>query len=82
MLYRLRGIRKTQLVLKYIRLYKEKYTVIFWLNVNDDDSLRLSFRGIALEVLKHHPSNNILTSVDLEGNLDLVVNVVKAWLDI
>ncbi|KIN06734.1 hypothetical protein OIDMADRAFT_156216 [Oidiodendron maius Zn] len=76
------GIGKTQLAIEYVRLHKEKYTAIFWLNANDEDSLRLSFRGIAQEVLKHHPSNSMLASVDLEGNLDLVVNAVKAWLDI
>ena len=78
MLYRLRGIGKTQLALEYIRLYKEKYTAIFWLNTNNDNSLRLSFRGIALEVLKYYLSNNMLTSIDLEGNLNLIVNTVKA----
>jgi hypothetical protein len=77
-LYRLRGIRKTQLVLKYIRLYKEKYTAIFWLNMNNNNSLRLSFRDITIEVLKYYLSNNILVSIDLEGNIDLIVNIVKA----
>jgi hypothetical protein len=80
-LHGLGGIGKTQLAIEYIRLYKEKYTAIFWLNANNEDCLRLSFRGIAQEVLKHHRSNSILASVDLEGNLDQVVNAVKAWLD-
>jgi MinD superfamily P-loop ATPase len=79
-LHGLGGIGKTQLAIEYARQHKEKYTAIFWLNANDEDSLRLSFRGIAQEILKHHPSNSMLASVDLEGNLDLVVNAVKAWL--
>jgi hypothetical protein len=81
-LHGLGGIGKTQLAIEYIRQHKEKYTAIFWLNANDEDSLRLSFRGIAQEVLKHHPSNSMFASVDLEGSLDQVVNAVKAWLDI
>jgi hypothetical protein len=81
-LYGLGGIGKTQLAIEYVRQHKEKYTAIFWLNANDEDFLRLSFRDIAQEVLKHHPSTSMLVSVDLEGNLDQVVNAVKAWLDL
>ncbi|KAF2175942.1 hypothetical protein K469DRAFT_683324 [Zopfia rhizophila CBS 207.26] len=76
------GIGKTQLAIEYARRHKEKYTAIFWLNANDEDSLRLSFRGIAQQVLKHHPSTRVLVNVDLEGDLDRVVNAVKAWLDL
>ena len=46
-LHGLGGIGKTQLAIEYIRQQKEKYTAILWLNANDEDSLRLSFRGIA-----------------------------------
>jgi hypothetical protein len=46
-LYGLGGIGKTQLTIEYIRRYKEKYTAIFWLNANDQDSLKLSFRDVA-----------------------------------
>ena len=81
-LHGLGGIGKTQLAIEYIRKHKEKYTAIFWLNANDEDSLRLSFRGIAQQVLKYHPSTEILSSVDLEGDLDGVVRAVKAWLDL
>jgi hypothetical protein len=80
-LHGLGGIGKTQLATEYIRRHKEKYTAIFWLNANDEDSLRLSFRSIAQQVLKHHPSTGVL-SVDLEGDLDQVVSAVKAWLDL
>ena len=80
-LHGLGGIGKTQLAMEYIRKHKEKYTAIFWLNANDEDTLRLSFRGIAQQVLKYHPSTGILSSVDLEGDLDEVVSAVKAWLD-
>ncbi|KAF2726723.1 HET-domain-containing protein, partial [Polyplosphaeria fusca] len=76
------GIGKTQLAVEYIRRHKEKHTAIFWLNANDEDSLRLSYRGIAQQVLQCHPSTSVLSSADLDGDLDQVVSAVKAWLDL
>lgn len=81
-LHGLGGIGKTQLAIAYIRKHQEKYTAIFWLNANDEDSLRLSFRDIAQKILTRHPSTEVLGSVDLEGDLDRVVNAVKAWLNL
>jgi ATP/maltotriose-dependent transcriptional regulator MalT len=81
-LHGLGGIGKTQLAIEYIRRHKEKYTAIFWLNANDEDSLMLSFRDVARQVLKDQPSAETLAGVDLDGNLDRVLSAVKAWLDI
>jgi hypothetical protein len=81
-LHGLGGIGKTQLAVEYIKRYKEKYTAIFWLNANDEDSLRLSFRSIARQVLKYQPSTRILSDMELEGDLDQVVSAVKAWFDL
>ncbi|KAK8911454.1 hypothetical protein QC760_000482 [Botrytis cinerea] len=80
-LHGLGGIGKTQLAISYTRRHKEKYTAIFWLNANDEDSLKLSFRDIAQQVLKYHPSTTMLSSIDLDNDLDQVVSVVKNWLD-
>ncbi|PQE18241.1 Tetratricopeptide-like helical domain protein [Rutstroemia sp. NJR-2017a BBW] len=80
-LHGLGGIGKTQLAITYARRHKEKYTAIFWLNANSEDSLKLSFRDIAQQVLRHHPSTSILSNVDQNKDLDQVVNVVKSWLD-
>jgi hypothetical protein len=80
-LHGLGRIRKTQLAIEYIRQHKEKYTAIFWLNTNDQDSLKLSFRDVAQQVLKYYPSTSLLAGVDLD-NLDQVVYAVKAWLDL
>jgi NB-ARC domain len=80
-LHGLGGIGKTQLALAYAMRHEEKFTAIFWLNANDEDSLRLSFRGVAQQVLKYHPSTSLLASVDLD-DLDQVVYAVKAWLDL
>jgi hypothetical protein len=80
-LHGLRGIGKTQLAITYARRHKEKYTAIFWLNANDEDSLKLSFQDVAQQVLRHHPSTSVLSSVDQKKDPDQVVSVVKAWLD-
>ncbi|KAF2259110.1 HET-domain-containing protein [Lojkania enalia] len=81
-LHGLGGIGKTQLAITYARRHKEKHTAIFWLNANDDDSLKLGFRDIAQQVLRHHRSTGLLASVNLDGDLDRVVNSVKDWLDL
>lgn len=81
-LHGLGGIGKTQLAIEYVRRHKEKYTAIFWLNANDEDSLRLSFRGVAQQVLKHCPSTSMPLNIDLEEDLDQVVSAVKVWLDL
>lgn len=80
-LYGLGGIGKTQLANEYIRRHEAKYTAIFWLNANDQDSLKLSFRGIAQQVLKYHPSTSLLVGLDLD-DLDQTVDKVKDWLDL
>ena len=80
-LHGLGGIGKTQLAITYARRHKEKYTAIFWLNANDEDSLKLSFRDVAQQVLRHHPSTSVLSSIDQDKDLDQVVSVVKGWLD-
>jgi hypothetical protein len=84
-LHGLGGIGKTQLAIEYITRHREKYTAVFWLNSNDEDSLKLSFRDIAqyiIEDQKGNPSTSMFSSVDLNGNLDQVVTAVKNWLSL
>ncbi|APA15328.1 hypothetical protein sscle_14g100980 [Sclerotinia sclerotiorum 1980 UF-70] len=80
-LHGLGGMGKTQLATTYAGRHKEKYTAIFWLNENDEDSLKLSFRDIAQQVLRHHPSTSILSSIDQDKDLDQIISEVKGWLD-
>jgi hypothetical protein len=80
-LHGLGGIGKTQLAIAYAMRHKDKYTAIFWVNANDEDSLRLSFLDVTQQVLRDHPSTSVLAGVDFE-NLDNVVNAVKAWLSL
>lgn len=81
-LHGLGGIGKTQLAITYARRHKEKYTAIFWLNANDEESLKLGFRDIAQQVLRHHPSTSILSNIKQETDLDQVVSGVIGWLDL
>ncbi|KAF2839984.1 HET-domain-containing protein, partial [Patellaria atrata CBS 101060] len=80
-LHGLGGIGKTQLSLAYAMRHEEKFSAIFWLNANDEGSLKLSFRAIAQQILKYHPSTSLLASIDLD-DLDQVGHAVKAWLDL
>jgi hypothetical protein len=80
-LHGLGGIGKTQLALSYARRHEEKYTAIFWLDANDEDSLKLSFRAVAQQILKYHPSTSLLIGVDLD-DLGQVFHAVKVWLDL
>lgn len=79
-LHGLGGIGKTQLAIAYAMQHKEKYTAIFWLNANDNDSLLLSFRDVARQVLKYHPTGSF-AGLDLIEDLQQVANMVKAWLE-
>jgi hypothetical protein len=80
-LHGLGGIGKTQLAITYARRHREKYTAVFWLNANDEDSLKLSFRDIAQQVLRHHPVTSVLSRVDQDKDLDQVASAARAWLD-
>jgi hypothetical protein len=39
-LHGLGGIGKTQLSIAYAKRHKDNYSVIFWLNIKDEDSLK------------------------------------------
>ena len=75
-LHGLGGIGKTQLTIMYAKRHKNSYSAIFWLNVKDEDSLKQSFIKVAKQILREHPSANI------KGDLDEVINAVKAWLSL
>jgi hypothetical protein len=81
-LHGLGGIGKTQLTVAYAKRYKDSYSAIFWLNIKDEDSLKQSFAKIAKRILRDHPSASRLSNIDMKGNLDEVVDGVKAWLSL
>ena len=79
-LYGLGGIGKTQLTIAYAKRHRDSYSAIFWLNIKDKDSLKQSFAKVAKQILREHPLASCLSSVDVKGDLDEVVDAVKAWL--
>ncbi len=81
-LHGLGGIGKTQLTLAYAKRYRHKYSAVFWLNIKDIDSLKQSFARVATQILRDHPLASGLSDLDINGNLDEVVDAVKAWLSL
>jgi NB-ARC domain len=81
-LHGLGGIGKTQLTVVYAKRHKDNYSAIFWLNIKDEDSLKQSFAKVARQILWEHPSASQLSSVDMKGNLDEVIDAVKSWLSL
>jgi hypothetical protein len=81
-LHGLGGIGKTQLTVAYAKRHKDSYSAIFWLNIKDEDSLKQSFAKVAKQILREHPSASRLSSVDMKGDLDEVIDAVKAWLSL
>ena len=79
-LHGLGGIGKTQLSIAYTKRHKDDYSAIFWLNINDIDSLKQSFAKVAKQILRVHPSASDLSNVDISTKPDEVVDAVKAWL--
>jgi hypothetical protein len=73
---------KTQLAIAYAKRHKDNYSAMLWLNAKDEDSLKQSFLRAANRILQQHPSAERLSSLDLEGNLDQVVDAVKSWLSL
>lgn len=80
-LHGLGGIGKTQLAIAYALRHKDKYTAIFWVNSNDEDSLKLSFLDAAQQIKREHPTSSALTNLDMDRD-DKVVDAVKDWLSL
>jgi hypothetical protein len=81
-LHGLGGIGKTQLTVAYAIRHKDSYSAIFWLNIKDEDSVKQSFARVAKQISRQHPSATRLSGVDVKGDLDEVVDAVKAWLSL
>ena len=80
-LHGLGGIGKTQLSVAYAKRHKDNSSAILWLNIKDEDYLKQSFAKAAKQILQQYPSSQ-LSNLDMKGNLDKVVDAVKAWLSL
>jgi hypothetical protein len=81
-LHGLGGIGKTQLTVAYAKRHKNSYSAIFWLNSKDENSLKQSFAKVAKQILREHPSASGMSSIDIKGDLDEVIDAVKSWLSL
>lgn len=79
-LHGLGGVGKTQIAVAYARRHRDVYSAVFWLNIQDETLLKQSFAKAARRILQYHPSAYRLSSVDLNGDLNEVVEAVKVWL--
>ena len=80
-LHGLGGIGKTQLAVAYAKRHKADHSAIFWLNSNDEDSLRQSFARMARRILKELPLASRLNAINEDSTPEEVVDAVKCWLD-
>ncbi|KAE9372964.1 HET-domain-containing protein [Stipitochalara longipes BDJ] len=76
------GIGKTQLAVAYAKRHKDNYSAIFWLDIKDEDSLKQSFARMAKQISRQYPSASQLSSMDMKGDLDNVIDAIKAWLSL
>ncbi|KAL5327530.1 hypothetical protein ACEPPN_005229 [Leptodophora sp. 'Broadleaf-Isolate-01'] len=81
-LHSLGGIGKTQLAATYTKRHKDSYSAIFWLNINDKDTLKQSFVKVIKRIQRDYPSATRLSNIDTNQSLDEVVDAVKAWLSL
>lgn len=81
-LHGLGGIGKTQLAVSYMQRYRDEYSAIFWFNISDQASIEQSFIRVARQILQQHPNTNHLSTIDLHGDQEEVINTVKAWLSL
>ncbi|MCJ1314623.1 hypothetical protein MMC25_008305 [Agyrium rufum] len=81
-LHGLGGIGKTQLSIAYAKQHKDNYSAIFWLNIEDEHSLKQSFTKLAKQISREHQSAIQVGNRDTNQNLDEVVKSVKAWLSL
>ncbi|KAI0471243.1 kinesin light chain [Xylaria cf. heliscus] len=81
-LHGLGGIGKTQIAIAYAKRYRDEYSAIFWLNIEDKTSIQQSFTKVARQILLQHPNASHLRALDLQHDQEKVVEAVKAWLSL
>jgi hypothetical protein len=76
-LHSLGRIGKTQLSITYAKRHKDNYSVLFWLNIKDEDSLKQSFAKVVKQILREQLLAIWLYNVDINKNLNKIVDTVK-----
>ncbi|KAI1322531.1 kinesin light chain [Xylariaceae sp. FL0255] len=77
------GVGKTQTAIEYAKHYKDEYSAVFWLNINDEASVHQSFGKVAKLILRQYPDARYLSSLDPEkDDHKKISDAVKAWLSL
>ncbi|MCJ1271049.1 hypothetical protein MMC22_010948 [Lobaria immixta] len=79
-LHGLGGMGKTQLAVAYIKEQRDTYSAIFWLNGENEDTLKQSFAVMAERLHNEFPSSTLLKTAVEEKNADRMVAAIKQWL--
>lgn len=80
-LHGLGGIGKTQLAIAYAKAHRDAYSAVFWLNIQDEASVKRSYYKIARRIQRKHPTTSQLGGITEDTQLDEAVSAVKRWLE-
>jgi hypothetical protein len=80
-LHGLGGIGKTQLAVEYTKRYRNEYSAIFWLNINDETSIQQSFVKASGRISQQYPDVHGLSSNDAKSPEEIVA-ATNAWLSL
>lgn len=78
-LHELGEIGKTQLTMTFVKEHRDTYSVIFWLNDKNEDTLKQSFAGMIKRLHDEYSSLMLLRTTMKKKNLDRVIAVIKQW---
>ena len=81
-LHGLGGIGKTQLAIAYIKEHRDIYSAIFWLQGENEDTLKQSFVQMDKRLCIEYPSSALLRRAAEGKYADQVVAFIKQWLSI
>jgi tetratricopeptide (TPR) repeat protein len=76
------GIGKTQLAIKYLKIYRARYSAIFWLNGKTEYTLKQSFVAVAKRLHRQHKGSALLKTALETEDIQKAVLGVSEWLSI
>ena len=79
-LHGLGGVGKTQLAITYTEYHKAEYSDIFWMDAQNEDSVKLSYTKIGRQIIRKHPSASWIIAATAGSNEDDSMKAVKQWL--
>lgn len=77
------GIGKTQLAVEFVRLHKDDYTAIFWLDGSSEEQLRQSLMNAALRIPQQELNADTQAALtDSTSNMGVIIQGVIQWLSL